>query len=187
MKSLNDPAASASPPNNQNNLNVFLPLVYDELRRLAARKLAAERIDHTLQPTALVHEAYLRLTEQRTIDWSNRAHFFGIAAEMMRRILINYAEERNAKKRGNGKTLLALDDVADSIAEKELPVNLIDLNEALNELEQYDFSQAKIIELKFFGGLTNEEIAEVLGVSASTVKREWRMAKSWLTLKLNQK
>lgn len=168
----------------QPELDEFLPLVYDELKRLAAFKLAAERANHTLQPTALVHEAYLRLVDQRTVDWSNRAHFFGIAAEMMRRILVNYAESHNAKKRNEGKTLIALDEVNETAVASEMEVDLILLNDALNELAQFDQMQARIIELKFFGGLTNEETAEVLGVSDSTVKREWRMARSWLTTKI---
>ncbi len=164
------------------SLDAFLPLVYDELKRIAAYKLASERSNHTLQATALVHEAYLRLIDQHSVDWQNRAHFFAIAAEMMRRILVNYAESHNAKKRGDGKTLISLDDIDSLAAESE--VDLIFLDNALTELAEFDETQAKIVELKFFGGLTNEETAEVLGVSDSTVKREWRMARAWLTTKL---
>lgn len=164
------------------SLDEFLPLVYDELKKIAAYKLAAERSNHTLQATALVHEAYLRLIDQHSVDWQNRAHFFAIAAEMMRRILVNHAESHNAKKRGDGKTLISLDDVDDLAAESE--VDLIFLDNALKELAQFDATQARIVELKFFGGLTNEEAAEVLGVSDSTVKREWRMARAWLTARL---
>jgi len=164
------------------SLDEFLPLVYDELKRIAAYKLASERSNHTLQATALVHEAYLRLIDQHSVDWQNRAHFFAIASEMMRRILVNYAESHNAKKRGDGKTLISLDEVDSLAAESE--VDLIFLDNALKELAEFDEAQARIVELKFFGGLTNEEAAEVLGVSDSTVKREWRMARAWLTTKL---
>ncbi|MGI8788461.1 MAG: sigma-70 family RNA polymerase sigma factor [Pyrinomonadaceae bacterium] len=167
---------------NRQTLDEFLPLVYDELKRIASYKLSLERANHTLQATALVHEAYLRLIDQHSVNWQDRAHFFGIASEMMRRILVNYAESRNAKKRNEGKTLIALDEIEEFVAETE--VDLIFLDDALNELAEFDRTQAKIVELKFFGGLTNEEAAEVLGVSASTVKREWRMAKSWLTTRL---
>ncbi len=172
----------AAQAGNRESLDEFLPLVYDELKKLAARKLAAERPDHTLQATALVHEAYLRLVDQHSVDWKNRAHFFAIASEMMRRILVNHAESRSAKKRGDGKTLISLDDVDYLAADSE--VDLIFLDTALKELAEFDGTQAKIVELKFFGGLTNEEAAEVLGVSDSTVKREWRMARAWLTTKL---
>ncbi len=167
---------------NRQSLDEFLPLIYDELKKIAAYKLALERGNHTLQATALVHEAYLRLIDQHSVDWQNRAHFFAIASEMMRRILVNYAEAHNAQKRGDGKTLISLDDVDHIAAESE--VDLIFLDNALNELAKFDETQAKIVELKFFGGLTNEETAEVMGVSESTIKREWRMARAWLTTKL---
>ncbi|HEY0429457.1 MAG TPA: sigma-70 family RNA polymerase sigma factor [Pyrinomonadaceae bacterium] len=167
---------------NRQSLDDFLPLVYEELRRIAAHKLGSERKNHTLQATALVHEAYLRLIEQHSVNWQNRAHFFAIASEMMRRILVNHAESHNAKKRGDGKTMISLDDAGDLAAESE--VDLIFLDRALKELAEFDPDAAKIVELKFFGGLTNEEAAEVLGVSDSTVKREWRMARAWLTTKL---
>ncbi|MEO6589461.1 MAG: sigma-70 family RNA polymerase sigma factor [Pyrinomonadaceae bacterium] len=163
-------------------LDEFLPLVYDELKKIAGYKLASERSNHTLQATALVHEAYLRLIDQHSVDWQNRAHFFAIASEMMRRILVNHAEAHNAKKRGDGKTLISLDDAEHFAAEPE--VDLIFLDNALDELAEFDKTQAKIVELKFFGGLTNEEAAEVLGISESTIKREWRMARAWLTTKL---
>ena len=164
------------------SLDEFLPLVYDELKKIAAYKLAAERPNHTLQATALVHEAYLRLIDQHSVNWQNRAHFFAIASEMMRRILVNHAESHNAKKRNEGKTLIALDDAENLAAPEE--VDLIFLDNALKELAEFDETQSKIVELKFFGGLTNEEAAEVLGCSESTVKREWRMARAWLTTKL---
>ena len=163
------------------SLDEFLPVVYDELKRIAAYKLAAERSNHTLQATALLHEAYLRLIDQHSVNWQNRAHFFAIASEMMRRILVNYAEGHNAKKRGDGQTLISLDD-ADVASDRE--IDLIFLDNALKELVEFDPVQARIVELKFFGGLTNEETAEVLDVSASTVKREWRMARAWLAAKL---
>lgn len=159
-------------------LNQLLPLVYDELRRVAANQLRAERSDHTLQATALVHEAYLRLLEQKEVDWRNRVHFFSIAAEMMRRILVNYAIQRNAKKRGDGATKIALDEAISFSKEKEL--DLVILDETLKELEKFDPDQAKIVELRFFAGLTIEETAQALGVSDSTVKREWRSAKAWI-------
>ncbi|MCU0240728.1 MAG: sigma-70 family RNA polymerase sigma factor [Pyrinomonadaceae bacterium] len=165
------------------SLDDFLPLVYDELKKIAGYKLSLERKNHTLQATALVHEAYLRLIDQHSVDWKNRSHFFAIAAEMMRRILVNYAESHNAKKRGDGQTMISLDD-AENLAIADSEVDLIFLDNALNELAEFDSQQAKIVEMKFFGGLTNEEVAEVLGVSDSTVKREWRMARAWLTTKL---
>ena len=160
-------------------LDELLPLVYQELRRVAGNQLRAERDNHTLQATALVHEAYLRLLDQHTIDWRNRAHFFGLAAEMMRRILVNYAVERNAQKRGSGATRLALDEAV-SFADNEREMDLVLLDENLKRLADFDESAARIVELRFFGGLTVEETAEVLGISPSTVSREWRTAKSWL-------
>ena len=163
---------------NREAIDEIFPLVYDELRKLASSRLKSERDDHTLQPTALVHEAYLRLIEQKKQTWENRVHFFGLAAEMMRRILVNHALGKNRVKRFGNQTRLALDEAVSFAQEKEIDVVLLD--EALNNLAKFDAAQAKIIELKFFGGLTNEEVAEVLGVSDSTVKREWRIAKAWL-------
>ena len=164
------------------SLDRLLPIVYQELRRVAAAQLRNERENHTLQATALVHEAYLRLLEQREVDWRNRAHFFSIAAEMMRRILVNYAIQRKAQKRGDGATHIALDDALSYGEQTDLDV--VALNEALEQLAQFDPEQARIVELRFFGGLTIEETAEVLGISDSHVKREWRMAKSWLKTRL---
>jgi RNA polymerase sigma factor (TIGR02999 family) len=163
-------------------LDEVLPLVYKELRRIAARQLANERSNHTLQATALVHEAYLRLIDQHSVDWSNRAHFFSIAAEMMRRILVNHAVSRRAQKRGEGETLLSLDDMIHFPNKQNL--DLILLDEALWRLAEFDPTQARIVEMRFFAGLTNEEVAEVLSVSDSTVKREWRSAKAWLVTQL---
>jgi RNA polymerase sigma factor (TIGR02999 family) len=165
------------------SLDELLPLVYDELKKIAAYKLSLERRDHTLQATALVHEVYLRMIDQHSVDWKNRSHFFALASEMMRRILVNHAESRNAKKRGDGKTMISLSD-AESLTVSSVEVDLILLDNALNELAEFDKTQAKIVEMKFFGGLTNEEVAEVMKVSDSTVKREWRMARAWLTTKL---
>jgi len=165
-------------------LDQMFPLVYGELRRLAASRLRGEHSEHTLQPTALVHEAYLRLVEQHSADWQNRAHFFGLAAEMMRRILVNHAVKNNAEKRFGNQTRLALDEIVDFTQGQD--VNLISLDEALTTLAEFDPKQAKIVELKFFAGLTNEEIAEVLSISDSTVKREWRIAKAWLHDQMNK-
>jgi RNA polymerase sigma-70 factor, ECF subfamily len=167
---------------NRDALDVLLPLVYDELKRVASRQLANERPNHTLQSTALVHEAYLRLIEQHSVDWRNRAHFFSIAAEMMRRILVNYAINRQAKKRGEGETLLSIDEVL-SFPNKQ-NVDLVSLDEALNKLAEFDEVQARIVEMRFFAGLTIEEIAAVLSLSESTVKREWRSAKAWLSARM---
>lgn len=159
-------------------LDALLPLVYDELHRLARIYLSRERTDHTLQPTALVHEAYLRLIDQRAVDWRNRAQFFGVAAQMMRRILVNYALSRKAAKRGGGVTRLSLDEAVDYFEEREL--DLVALDEALVDLATVDAEQSRIVELRFFGGLTIDETAEVLAVSPATVKREWSMARAWL-------
>ena len=161
-----------------------LPELYDELRRLAAGYLRNERADHTLQPTALVHEAYLRLREQRTVDWSNRSHFVGVAARMMRRILVKHAEARNANKRRGNVVHVQLDDALD-VFDSEA-VSAIDVNQALEELERLDARQAQIAELRFFGGLTLEETAEVLGISPATVKREWNVARLWLEREIGE-
>lgn len=163
----------------KDTLDEVFPIVYAELRRVAAHQLSNEKANHTLQPTALVHEAYLRLLEQHSVDWQNRTHFFSIAAEMMRRILVNHAIEKKAQKRGSGETLLSLDEISGASA--KLPtVDLILLDEALKRLAEFDPQQAKIIELRFFGGLTIEEVASVLQISESTVNREWRSAKAWI-------
>lgn len=164
-------------------LDELLPLVYRELKGIAARQLAGERAGHTLQATALVNEAYLRLVDQHSVDWRNRAHFFSIAAETMRRVLVNHAVSRRAAKRGSGVTLLALEEAASFPERRE--VDLIQLDEALTRLAALDREQARIVELKFFAGLSNEEAAEVLGTSESTVKREWRSAKAWLAAQLS--
>jgi RNA polymerase sigma factor (TIGR02999 family) len=165
----------------QEALDRLIPLVYAELRTLAARYLSRERPDHTLQTTALVHEAYVKLVDQHSVDWQNRAHFFGIAANLMRRILVDDARHRTRHKRGAGATPEILDDVPVAAPEAALDaVDTIALDRALQELEQIDPAQARLVELRFFGGLTVEEAAAVLEVSPSTVKREWAIAKGWL-------
>ena len=162
----------------QKSLDKLLPLVYDELRRLAASYLRRERPDHTLQPTALVHEAYFRLIDQREVSWQNRAHFFGIAAQMMRRILVDHARSHLYAKRGGGAQKLSLDEAIGLPDQKE--VELTALDEALNKLQAIDPRQSRIIELRYFGGLSIEATAEVLRISPATVKREWSMARAWL-------
>lgn len=164
-------------------LDELMPAVYDELRRLAKNHLSRERPGHTLQTTALVHEAYLRLVDQKAVNWQNRAQFFGIAAQMMRRILINHAKERHAKKRQGYATRVSLDEAVSFFEKREL--DLIALDEALNALTVLDPQQTQIVELRFFGGLTIEEIAEVVGISPATTKREWDSAKLWLRRQLN--
>ena len=165
------------------SLTLMMPAVYDDLRRVAAGFLNRERPEHTLQPTALVHEVYLRLSNQRQISWQNRAHLLGIAARMMRRILTNHAVARAADRRG-GKEVVRLSlDEALEVFDQSGP-KLLDLEEALRNLEALDPRQGQIVEMRFFGGLTVEEIGEVLGVSSRTVKREWSIAKRWLQREL---
>jgi RNA polymerase sigma factor (TIGR02999 family) len=159
-------------------LNRLLPLVYAELRRIAARQLRNERGNHTLQPTALVHEVYLRLVDQRSVDWRNRAHFFGVAAEVMRRILVDHARRHSADKRGDGVPAVSLEAASEVVAADGVPILALDL--ALQRLAEFDRSLARIVELRAFGGLTIEEAACVLDMSPSTAKREWRTAKAWL-------
>jgi RNA polymerase sigma factor (TIGR02999 family) len=163
-------------------LDELMPVVYDELRRLAQKYLSHERPNHTLQTTALVHEAYLRLVDQKAVDWQNRAQFFGIAASMMRRILINHANDRHAKKRQGYATRISLDEAVNFFEKAEL--DLTTLDEALNELARLDSQQARIVELRFFGGLTIDEVSEVLEISPATTKREWDSAKLWLRRQL---
>jgi RNA polymerase sigma factor (TIGR02999 family) len=163
-------------------LNQLLPLVYAELHRVAARQLRKERADHTLQPTALVHEAYIRLVDQRQVDWQNRAHFFGVAAQVMRRILVDHARRHGASKRGEGVRCVSIDEAREVAASDGMPV--LALDQALDRLEQIDAELARIVELRAFGGLTIEEAAHVLSVSPSTAKRDWRTAKAWLNHEL---
>jgi RNA polymerase sigma factor (TIGR02999 family) len=167
---------------NRTALNQLLPLVYAELRRVAARQLRKERADHTLQPTALIHEVYIRLVDQRHVDWQNRAHFFGVAAQVMRRILVDHARRRGASKRGEGVPFVPIDEARDVAASDGMPV--LALDHALDRLEKVDSELAKIVELRAFGGLTIEQAALVLSVSPSTAKRDWRTAKAWLTREL---
>ena len=159
-------------------LDELLPLVYDELRVIARSYLRQERSNHTLQPTGLVHEAYLRLINQQRVDWHNRAQFFGIAASTMRRILVNHAESKRAQKRGGGIERVSLDEVA--VAFDENVLDLLALNEVLLQLEKIDKLKSEIVELKFFGGLTTKEIGEVLQLSPATVERDWSFARAWL-------
>ena len=162
----------------QNALDALMPLVYAELRQLAQHYLRRERSDHTLQSTALVHEAYLRLAGQSPPQWQNRAHFFGIAAHLMRQILVEHARSRGAAKRGGGATRMTLDESM-SIAQQN-EVDVIVLDKALQDLTELDAQQGRIVELRFFGGLTIEDTSEVLGISPATVKREWVTARAWL-------
>jgi RNA polymerase sigma factor (TIGR02999 family) len=159
-------------------LDRMTPVVYDELRKLARFFLAAERPDHTLQPTALVHEAYVRLVDQHSVDWKNRAHFLGVASSMMRRILINHARDRQAAKREGFANAIALEDALGVFTNPR--IDLLELNRALHELTELDPQQGKVVELRYFGGLTIEETAEVMGISPATVKREWGTARLWL-------
>jgi RNA polymerase sigma factor (TIGR02999 family) len=156
----------------------LIPLVYQELRRIASARLRREVHHHSLQPTALVHEAYLRLTKLREIDWQSRAHFFAVSATIMRRILVDHARSNQAKKRGEGETFISLNDSMFPAPERE--PEILALDEALNKLAKLDERQSKIIELRFFAGMSEEEAGEVLGISARTVKRDWRIARAWL-------
>jgi RNA polymerase sigma factor (TIGR02999 family) len=155
-----------------------MPLVYNELHRLAARYLRRERQGHTLQATALINEVYLRIIDQRQVNWQNRAQFFGVAAQMMRRILVDHARAHLYAKRGGGAQKLSFDDALAVPAERDL--DLLALDDALASLSEMDPQQARIVELRFFGGLTIEETAEVLDISPATVKRDWNWAKAWL-------
>jgi len=159
-------------------LDRLMPLVYDELHRMASRYLRRERPGHTLQTTALINEAYLRIVDQNRVNWQNRAHFFGVAAQMMRRILVDHARSHLYAKRGGGAQKLTLDEAIATPQERDL--DLVALDDALTALAEIDPQQSRIIELRFFGGLTIEETAEVLSISPATVKRDWNMAKAWL-------
>lgn len=162
----------------QDALEALTPLVYQELRRLAGRHLRRERPDHTLESTALVHEAYLRLIDQRSVQWQNRNQFFGLASELIRRILVDYARNRMAAKRGGSNVKLSLDEAM--AAPEERDWDLVALDDALKELAARDPQQSRIVELRYFGGLTIEATAEVLGISPATVKRDWVLAKAFL-------
>ena len=162
----------------------LIPFVYDELKRQARFIMSKERSDHTLQPTALVHEAFLRLSEQTGIDWKDRSHFYGIASRLMRQILVDHARLHATAKRGNHPIHFSLDDV--QIPVEERAGSILVLDEVLQRLEKFDETQAKIVEMRFFGGMNNEEIAESLEISERTVGREWQAARLWLYRELNQ-
>lgn len=168
----------------QTALDQLLPLVYDQLRRLAGRYLRAERAGHTLQSSALVHEAYLLLIGQNEIDWQSRAHFLGVAAQAMRRVLVDYARSRNYQKRGGKLEHLDIEAAATIGLERE--AEIVALDDALQGLERFDARKSRVVELRYFGGLTVEETAEVLGISVPTVIRDWNMAKAWLRKEMNQ-
>ena len=167
----------------QDALDRLLPEIYAELRKLASSYLRRERSDHTLQATALVNEAFLRLVDQRAVQWENRAHFFGIAAQMMRRILVDHARAHGAAKRGDGQAPLALDEAL--VAAPSSNVDVLALDEGLTRLAALDPQPARVVELRFFGGLTMEETAVALRISPATVGREWALAKAWLYAELS--
>jgi len=164
-------------------VNALMPLVYNELHAMADRRLRGERANHTLNSTALVHEAYIKLIDQSRVSWQNRAHFFAIAAQAMRRILINYAQARLAKKRGAGQVLATFNE--EEIVRETRAEDLVALDEALERLAALNERQCRVVEFRFFAGLKQEEIAEVLGVSLPTVRRDWRLARAWLSRELD--
>lgn len=163
-------------------LEQLTPLVYDELHRMARRYMRRENPGHTLQTSALVNEAYLRLVDQRNVSWQNRSHFFGIASQLMRRILVDHARSHARQKRGGNAERLSLD--ASTILTKERGADLLAIDEALSKLAELDPQKSRIVEMKFFGGLTNDEVAECLNVSSRTIEREWRKSKAWLKAEL---
>lgn len=168
---------------NRTVVDELFPYVYAELQRIAQRQLRGERDGHTLNATALVHEAYLKLVRQQEVDWKNRAHFYGVAALAMRRILVNYAHRRRAEKRGGGAPVATF--VEGEIGRTTRADELIALDEALERLAERSARQAKVVELWFFAGLTQEEVAEALGVSVPTVRRDWQFARAWLSRELH--
>lgn len=163
----------------------LLPFVYDELKRQARILMSRERVDHTLQPTALVHEAFLRLSKQSGIEWQNRSHFYGISSRLMRQILVDHARVHSAEKRGSNAIHFSVDDLDIPVQERAESILIVD--EVLNRLAEIDEKQAQIVEMRFFGGMSNGEIAEALDISERTVGREWQSAKLWLYRELNQK
>jgi RNA polymerase sigma factor (TIGR02999 family) len=165
---------------NQAALDELMPLVYGELRRLASAYLRRERSNHTLQSTALVHEAFMRLVNQQEVQWRNRAHFFAIAAQMIRRILVDYARAQHTEKRGSGSVKLELDEAMAAPLASGFDLDLLALNDALDQLSQLDARQSRIVELRFFAGLSIEETAEVMKLSPASIKREWNTARAWL-------
>ncbi|MEO8910168.1 MAG: sigma-70 family RNA polymerase sigma factor [Gemmatimonadaceae bacterium] len=170
---------------NPEALERLMPVIYNECRRIAAAQLRREHRDHTLDPTGLVHELYLRLVNQRRATWANRAQFFGIAAQLMRRVLVDYARARHADKRGGSATFVSLAAAADTPDDSRI-ADVLAVDEALERLAAFDPEQVRIIELRFFAGLTVEETARLVGRSPRTVKREWRLAKAWLYRELHQ-
>jgi RNA polymerase sigma factor (TIGR02999 family) len=168
----------------QTALDELIPLVYEELHRLAQRRLGRERLGHTLQPTALVHEAYLRLIDQKNVRWQNRAHFFAVAAQLMRRILVDYARRRHYAKREGGALRVTFDEA--ELVSKERAADVVALDDALTALATLDPRKSQIVELRFFGGLSIEETAEALGVSPGTVMRDWTLAKAWLQREISK-
>jgi RNA polymerase sigma factor (TIGR02999 family) len=168
----------------QNALERLIPLVHAELRRLARQFMRGERPGHTLQPSALINEAYLRLVDVRRVRWQNRVHFFSVAAKVMRRILVDFARTRNYQKRGGGTYQVSLDQAM--TAAKEPSQDLVALDEALTALSEFDERKGRIVEMRFFGGLSEKEIAEALAVSQETVGRDWRLSKSWLRHRLSE-
>ena len=175
-------ALAAGDPRNADRL---MNAIYDDLKRLAANQLRGERDNHTLHPTALVHEAYLRLVNQRTTNWQDRLHFFSIAARVIRRILIDHARDRGAQKRGGNVRPVSM--VGQDVAAAERPLDLLALDEALRELAELSDRQAQIVELRFFAGLTIAEVATALGIGARTVDREWQVARAWLFHRLGER
>jgi len=167
-------------------LQRLMPLVYEECRRIAARQMRGERVEHTLSPTALVNELYLRLVDQQRTKWSNRAQFFGIAAQLMRRVLVDHARARLAEKRDGGRLVVSLE-AADDVATPSPLTDVLAIDEALQRLGQIDPDQQRIVELRFFAGLTVDETAHVLARSPRTVKREWQLAKAWLFRELSER
>lgn len=162
----------------------LMPLVYDEMRKIARRYMSRQRPDHTLQTTALVNEAYLRLIDSSKVQWQNRAHFYAISAQLMRRILVDFARARTNQKRGGGAQKVVLDEALTLTSEPG--ADLIALDDALNELAKLDRRQSQIVELRYFGGLSEDETAEILDISARTVRRDWSLARAWLYRQLNQ-
>ena len=171
---------------NEAALQRLMPFVYDECRRIAARQMRGEREEHTLSPSALVNELYLRLVDQRRTTWSNRAHFFGIAAQLMRRVLVDHARARLAEKRDGGRLVVSLE-AADDVATPSPLTDVLAIDEALQRLGQIDPDQQRLVELRFFAGLTVDETAHVLNRSPRTVKREWQLAKAWLFRELSER
>ncbi len=166
-------------------LDALLPVVYGELRQVAERQMRRERFDHTLQPTALVHEAYVKLSRLDRIKWANRAQFFAIAARVMRRVLVDHATARRAAKRGGGRERVALDEESLALGSKEDAENILSLHDALSGLERLEPRLSRIVECRYFAGLTIEETAEALDVSSATVKRDWAVARAWLHRELS--